>query len=225
MRKLRLNFSIDWKSKIVELLIVIIGITVAFKLDNWNESRKSNSKANIYIESFYEENSTNYKNLSAALEFSESNKNDIDTLIQILLSKEYADSRIIDLTSSMMGLANFSPLITTMENISASGDFDLIGDIELRKNLISTYNLYKTTSKLETLLSNYVDKYVTLFFMNNVRFSNFSSLKSDHIKNPQFENIVIGYQVLLNQQIEAYKNNLEALRALNEKLSAAIAKI
>lgn len=221
MKKIKLNLNIDWKPKIIDLLIVIIGITIAFKLNTWNESITTNLEAKDYIESFYEENITNEANLVSALEFSESNKKDIDTLKQILLSKKYTDKRIKFLTASMMGLANYSPSLTTMENIKASGEFKLIKDIELRKRIINTYNSYNTTLKLENILSEYVNKYITPFFFENIRFSDFSSIHSDFIKEPLFENIVFGYDVLLGQQIKGYQDNLEKIKLLNEKLTTA----
>lgn len=221
MKKIKLNLNIDWKPKIIDLLIVIIGITIAFKLNTWNESITTNLEAKDYIESFYEENITNEANLVSALEFSESNKKNIDTLKQILLSKKYTDKRIKFLTASMMSLANYSPSLTTMENIKASGEFKLIKDIELRKRIINTYNSYNSTLKLENLLSEYVNKYITPFFFENVRFSDFSSIHSDFINEPLFENIVFGYDVLLGQQIKGYKDNLEKIKLLNEKLTTA----
>lgn len=221
MKKLRLNFKIDWKSKVVDLFIVIIGITIAFKLNNWNESIKTDIKVKQYIESFYDENRRNHENLTSALKYSKSVKNNIDTLKKILLAKDYADNRMKSLIPSMMGIANYSPSATTMENISESGEFDLIKDVELRKNLINTYNTYKTTNKLESVLSDYVNQYMTPFFVENVRFSDFSSIKRDFIKDPLFENIVFGYDVLLNQVIRGYEKNLEKLNQLNKKLDTA----
>ena len=221
MKKTKLNFKIDWKSIIIELLIVIIGISIAFKLNNWNESKKTELEVQEYIGSFYDENKTNQESLISALEYSKSNKKDIDTLKAILLSKNYSDERIKSLIASMMGIASYAPSTTTMQNISSSGEFDLIKDIELRKNLINTYNAFKTTAKLETLISNYINQYVTPFLFENVRFSDFSSLHSDFTKDPLFENIVIGYGVLINQLIKGYEQNLENLNLLNEKLTTA----
>jgi len=221
MKKLKLNFKIDWRSKIVDLLIVIIGITIAFKLNNWNDSIKTEREAKGYIENFYNENIENQKNLLLAIEFSESNKNDIDTLKAILLAKNYSHKNISSLMASMVAMANYSPSTTTMQNISASGEFDLIKDIELRKNLISTYDSYKTTATLEALVSDYVNQYITPFFFKNIRFSNFTSLRNDFTKDPVFENIVFGYDILLSQLINGYKENLEKLNLLNEKLTLA----
>ena len=217
MKKIKLNFNIDWKSKIIDLVIVIVGITIAFQLNNWNESKSTESEVKNYMESFYVENNSNSSKLVSALEFANSNKRDIDTLIHILISKNYEDRRVKILTASMMGLADFNPSITTMENITASGEFDLIKDIELRKRLINTYNSYNTTLKLEKLLADYVNTYLTPFFFENVRFSDFSSINSNFIEKPLFENIVFGYEILLKQQIEGYKDNLEKIRLLNNQ--------
>jgi len=54
-----------------------------------------------------------------------------------------------------------------------------------------------------------------------VRFSDFSSIHSDFIKAPFFENIVFGYRVLLEQQIRGYQDNLDKIRLLKQKLTAA----
>ena len=51
--------TIDWKSKFLDLLIVIIGITIAFKLNTWNESIKEHSELEIYLQSFQEETALN----------------------------------------------------------------------------------------------------------------------------------------------------------------------
>ncbi|MBN3519769.1 hypothetical protein JYB62_07115 [Algoriphagus lutimaris] len=219
MRKKKWNIPFDWTSKFVDLLIVIIGITIAFKLNNWNESIKTSQEEKQYVSSFSEENKDNYENLVLALDYSKSIKNEVDTLKEILLAKNYEDVRIKSLVSSMMGMANYSPSTTTMENISASGEFDLIHDVTLRKNLINTYNSFKTTTKLEQILSDYVNEYVTPFFFEKVRFSDFSSITTEFSKDPQFENIVFGYDVLLNQLIKGYQTSLDQLKQLNEQLS------
>lgn len=216
MKKNKLKLNIDWKYIIVELLIVIIGISIAFKLNTWNESKKRDLEVKDYILSFKEENLSNESNLILALEFSISGKNNVDTLKQILISQKYNDSRIINLTASMMGLASFIPSEITMDNIKASGDFDLIKDNKLRKKLINTYKSYGTSLMLEGLLSDYLNTYLTPFFMENVRFSDFSSLNNSFIENPKFENIVFGYEVLLSQQIKGYQDNLEKVKQLNE---------
>lgn len=211
--------KIDWSSKFIDLLIVIIGITIAFQLNTWYESRKSDLKLKKYIESFYEENTNNDDKLITALNFSVSNKNNIDTLIQIIHRKNYTDRRIKTLFASMLQIANYSPSITTMENIKASGEFELIKDINLRKEIINTYETHKATLKLEGILFDHINNYVIPFYFENIRFSDYKHIDLAIINTPLFENIVFGYEILLNQQIEGYQKNLEQIRILTKKLN------
>ena len=221
MKKLKWKLDIDWKSKLIDLLIVIIGITIAFQLNNFNESNKSNAQERDYLKSFYEENRDNELALSSALEFALKTKNDIDTLKQVLLSKNYEDDRIKNLSASMMALSDFHPSLVTMENITESGEFKLISDLEYREKLIDTYNSYQTTSHLESILSDYVYEYVTPFFFRNIRFSDFTSLHDNFTESPEFENIVIGYDALLSQKLQGYEENLKKLKELNQLLTSA----
>ena len=215
MKKIKRKLKIDWKSKFIDLLIVIVGITIAFQLNNLNESNKSETKEKDYLKSFHEENRDNELSLSLALEFALKTKTDIDSLKQILLSKNYEDDRIKNLSASMMALSDFSPSLITMENITASGDFELISNLEHRENLIDTYNSYQTTAQYEGMLSDYVNQYITPFFIKNIRFSDFSSLNENYIEKPEFENIVFGYDALLTQKLKGYEANLKKLKELN----------
>ena len=208
------KFKIDWKSKFIDLLLVIVGISLAFKLNTWNESNKANREIQEYILSFNEESLDNKATLNNALEYSLSIKKDLDSLKLILLAKEYDNPDIKDYTASLMGLSNFIPVTATMENITASGEFGLIKDAELKKGLIDTYSSYKSTIKVDGLLLEYVDKYLIPYFFENIRFSDFSEIKGDFFKNPKFENIVFGYDVLLNQQIKSYSGALEEINNL-----------
>ena len=69
-------------------------------------------------------------------------------------------------------------------------------------------------------MTDYVNQYVTPYFFEHVRLSNFSSLDNEFVKDPKFENVVIGYGILLNQQLQGYQSNLEKINELNEKLLA-----
>jgi hypothetical protein len=219
MKKVKKKRKLDWKSKLIDLLIVIIGITIAFQLNNINEKNKSKEKEKDYLKSFYKENQENESSLSLALEFTQTTKKDIDSLKKILLSRNYHDDKVKNLSARLMATSDFNPSTLTMENIIASGDFELIVNLELREKLIDTYNSYKNISQLEGILSNYVDEYITPFFFENVRFSDFTSLNQNFINNPKFENIVIGYDVLLTQKISGYEKSKQKLKALNQLLA------
>lgn len=49
MKKTKRKLKIDWKSKLIDLLIVIVGITIAFQLNTLNESKKSKTQEKDYL--------------------------------------------------------------------------------------------------------------------------------------------------------------------------------
>ena len=127
------KFKINWRSKFIDLLIVIAGISIAFKLNTWNESNKADREIEDYLLSFQEESTNNKATLSAALEYSISIKKYLDSLKILLIKEDYGHENIKTYVSSLMGLSNFMPVTTTMDNITASGQFGLIKNAELKK--------------------------------------------------------------------------------------------
>ena len=212
--KKKTHFKINWTSKLVDLLIVIVGISIAFKLNTWNETNKVNRDIRDYLLSVQEECVSNKSALTAAHEYSISIKKDLDSLKVLLIREDFDHKNIKTYVSKLMGLSNFMPVTTTMDNITASGQFGLIKNAVLKKLLIDTYKTYKSTIKTDDILLDYVDKYLTPYFFENVRFRDFSSIKGDFINNPKFENIVFGYEVLLNQQIQHYESAMEEIDTL-----------
>jgi hypothetical protein len=69
MKKIKWEINIDWKSKLIDLLIVIIGITIAFQLEDINEFKKSKAQEKDYLKSFYKENQDNETHLTQTLEY------------------------------------------------------------------------------------------------------------------------------------------------------------
>lgn len=216
------SHNIDWTSKLIDLLIVIIGITIAFQLNTWSEDNRSDRLEQEYIKCFFDECNQNKVSLENALDFARSTREDIDTLRHILVSGRYDDDRIMSLTGSMMAIADFSPSVTTMENIIASGEFELIKDNDLRRELVNTYNAYEVTAKLEGLMADYVNEYVTPYFMENYRFSDFSMVDPESVSDIQLENLILGYEAMIIQQVGGYERNLDKQNLLHDRLQRAM---
>jgi hypothetical protein len=118
-----------------------------------------------------------------------------------------------------MAYSDFIPSVATMDHIKASGEFELIQDVELRKKLIKTYNSYNFTRQSNQILTDYINNYVTVFFHDNINFADFSSIEGNFYEIPKFLNNVIGYLALVGQQVESYNQSLIHINALDSSLS------
>lgn len=221
----KLLVSIDWKSKIIDLFIVVIGISIAFRLNSWKDDRQCDQTEKYYLESFIRENTNNKTALLRSLNYCDSVSHNIDTLIHLLRIKEKNDWWMKRLTLSMTAQGDYAPSTTILNNISVSSEFATIQDPDLREQIISTYNSHGATLKLQGILSEFVTNQVTPFLWKNIRYGTSKYGDYDFRKDPIFENLVNGYQLLLKQQMKGYKKNLAEITWLEEVLNARAEKV
>ncbi len=210
--------SIDWKSKLLDLLIVIIGINIAFRMNSWKEDYNCSQTEKYYLESFLRENDKNRNALLNCISFCDSVSRNIDTLIYLLHTNEKNDWWMKRLTLSMTAQGDYTPSTTILNSISTAAEFSTIQDPDLREQIISTYNAHEATLKMQNILSEFVTTQVTPFLWQNIRYSTSQYGSYDFRKDPIFENLVNGYQLLLQQQIAGYRKNLVEV----DKLDAAL---
>jgi hypothetical protein len=66
-----MNDKISWKNHVVELIVVIIGITSALALNNWNENRLSENLETKYLQSLTKDIASDLQQLQELVEFYE----------------------------------------------------------------------------------------------------------------------------------------------------------
>lgn len=213
--------KIDWKYIIIEILIVITGITIAFQLNNWNEARKRESKETYFIKSFYDENKANLERIERLISYNESFLKDVDTLIQIIEKDNYSDKRIKELTLTLFSLPYFSPEMVTFENIQSSYEMEIIKDIKLRKQILITYKAFSECMLANGSATDYSTSMVHPFVLNNVDFRPSEPFILNNKEKISFRNIVPAYYYVWTEQLKVYKEVLNKTKLLDEYLTTA----
>ena len=135
------NLKIDWQNHITELIVVFIGITAAFALNNWNESKKEKELERKYLSSLLDETNYNIEQLEICINKikvdSTNNKKAID-----LLADGNADIKeILNLIGQMSELAIVETRTTSFESIKFSGGFEIISNFDLRNLIVEVRKL------------------------------------------------------------------------------------
>ena len=125
-----------------EILLVVIGILIALQINNWSEEHKDRKKGKEYMARLSEELETDRRNMKLNLAFYQ----DVSKYGQMAL--EYAEKGLQEgHTHWEMLLAFFQagqiwPLqqgTSTYEELKSAGDFALVQNPEIRKDLIFYY--------------------------------------------------------------------------------------
>ena len=126
---------------IVEILIVIIGISIAFWLNNWGEERKERALEQEFLKTLKEELSRDSSVFAYQVEENQKNVDNIYRFVELLQEKDYEHDSIRWFAGSFMNRNNWLLNSNTYEMLKSGGKLDIISDFELRNTLNSFYRI------------------------------------------------------------------------------------
>lgn len=152
--------TMKWKEYFIELLIVIIGITAAFSLNNLAEAGKENNLERKYLEDIRSDLVRDSTLLDKSIRFSRSKLTRIENIVGLLLNdpqRQYADSLLTSI--SIVGSYNFFyPESFTINSLLVSGDLKLIQSRELKKELLRLKWRYDFVERDQINFTNAMDQ-------------------------------------------------------------------
>ena len=132
-----------FKYAIGEIVLVVIGILIALQINNWNEKQKDIDKEQQILLSLREEFKQNIKELEFDHALNEGCLNAIVTLMNFDHTKAFNTKTIDSLLGQMYNYATFDARLGVMNDITSSGNLELIRDSKLK------YALNQWTGELD----------------------------------------------------------------------------
>ncbi len=218
--------KVNWRNHFIELLVVIIGISIAFSLNSWKESRKQDELEKKYMTS-----------LKSDLEFDLAELNQIaDTsgyylkmqggLLGVLGQQNYQDDSLFYFVVALYGFQEFVPRDNTYESMKGSGKLEIISDFDLKNELTIQYNqYYKQLKALDEYHKKTVYDEISPYLNKNVQFSGRPViLNNEFLKDRYFINKSYASYYLLKGKITSYRDVAEKTKALISKLDLELKK-
>ncbi|MFY0644677.1 MAG: hypothetical protein JXR19_09460 [Bacteroidia bacterium] len=211
---------IDWLYHILNLIVVFIGITAGFVLQNKKEAKINRSDERHYIQGFKDEIKADIESLDRFITDDSTWFVQQSPKIALLASDSLSDDSAMALIASMLNFSEFKPYDNTYSNIINSGNLSLIRDYDVRQSIVE---YYKTVEDYQI-----IDKYFHLF--NTETFMPFVFTNIDLISNQfrsageqnnsLFRNIVVAYRSYTKQRLDGFtelrNNSIETLKILEE---------
>ncbi|MGB3618374.1 MAG: DUF6090 family protein [Catalinimonas sp.] len=145
--------EIDWVQQGVELLVVILGITIALALNNWNEGRRARRLRSQYLSQLRADLVSDSLTLADEAGVNRRSLTLADTLFRLMASGAPADT-LAELTLRLTNISEFIVDGTTYERTER---LDPIRDAELIMGVKRLRGQFEAVDFLERILYNYME--------------------------------------------------------------------
>ena len=160
--------NINWRYAFGEILIVIIGISIAFSMNKCAEASKNDTLRLKYLNSIKNDLQIDKANLETNLEEVGKKMETLQRVIPLFNEEDLNKKMGIRQIFGIMQLTNFNPKDITYQSMINSGDFSLINDFELKTAIETHYSDYKTILKDYERQEIIHKEYVGDYFIHNM---------------------------------------------------------
>ena len=212
--------KINWLNHIIELVVVFIGITLAFMLNNWREDTKNNQIENQYLNSFHDEIVYANAKLDTIIKNNKTKIEYLDNSIELLKNNNLPEDSMMLVISHMVQISIFIPKTNTYESIKNSGNFNIIENYEIRSKIIEYYESFEGKLLVEEYYKLYINDYIIPYFFDNVDILNSKIVNKKGMETFKINNLIMGYYQLLVQVVDTYEDIFEMNKTLILMLEA-----
>ncbi|MEL6535604.1 MAG: DUF6090 family protein [Bacteroidota bacterium] len=184
--------KINWVNHGVELVVVIIGISIAFSLNNWRDSRTARKHEKEYLSSMLEDLAEDMGRLVVIIQSDSVKKSQLDTLISFTrYPSRTRPGKVAEHLFANGFYFPFAPQRTTYDIMTSTGELTLIRDQDLRRQIVQLYTIWYGSLEIgDEILEEHMRIYMSPFVMNEVQFLGYNQLDESFLVESRFRNIV-----------------------------------
>ena len=216
--------KINWPYYLAELLVVFIGVTAGFLLNNWRMDQAEIRLEQKYLNSFYNDILNDEATLDSLLVREKAKE---DTLLEVLKKSIIVDKPLTEelaqiVVKKMMYLEWFSPSNDTYEDIINSGNLNIISDYTLKEQISSYYKFITEVKNVEQYFLDHMDNYGFPILYKNYHLFKLEFVNEESYQSLEFTNMYLGIFALLQQNNKIYERALVRNRELKVELERVL---
>jgi hypothetical protein len=193
----------DVTGYLIDLAVVITGVTAAFILNSWWERRRHKQLEQKYYGSFGKDVGSDLKLLAEVIELNRAKRDRATRFVESIRSDCQTIDSSMEIIKDALTMIPFKPIRTTYSSLVSSGDLNAMGNFEFKADLVKLYDGYEETASKERWLDDFISRFAMPFIYENLDLTTTTMPDPHLIRSSKFKNLVLGYHALLIQNLEA----------------------
>ncbi|MBT6765423.1 MAG: hypothetical protein HOA90_12925 [Prolixibacteraceae bacterium] len=198
----------DWRKLTLELIVVFLGVTVGFLLNNWRIQNQEKSLEQKYLNGFAQNIKINNTSLQTAIETDSLRIENMKPMILILQSGELPADSVISVFQNIISISRLEFHTDTYQEIINSGNLNIITNFQLKEKIVNYHISIDGVKFVEDYFHNYHNTFVLPFVLNEFNMLTGELNNLDIIETVKFSNVIASYYSMLQQQLKVYKELL-----------------
>ena len=215
--------KLRWSEYLIELLVVIIGISIAFSIENYAANRKQKAEELQHLRGIVDDLETDARLFEEFSGYVSTTLKHVKRLNQLIAKGESTNDSLNFLLMRAGWISNHAPRNISYASLKTSGGLDKLTGFELREKIIYHYehkmgNIYFQND----IHDNYLKDFITPIQLKYADFTSKEGLDPDFFKLRENKNVFAGLEGQLSNKVKNYQN---AVGFTNEVLELVKAEL
>ena len=212
----------EWGKLFFELIVVFLGVTAGFVLNNWRMDQEERKIEQKYLASFLQDIKFDIPELEIAVRTDSIWLSRAKPLLNAIINKNIKIDSAQSIIKMIVTISKIDAHSSTYEEISNSGNLNLITNFELKAQIVDYYLALGGVDFIDDYFRKYFSDFVMPFVLTEYSVLTNEFNNKEVINSVRFSNVVAGYYSLIQQRCEAYKSLLKDSYLLRNELNKNI---
>ncbi len=194
---------------LLEIFIVIVGISIAFALERWSSENKEDKLERSYKSSLISDLQEDMDELQSIVDSTDVILKYVGEIFQFTYANRSYEVYTRNHITSTYLATYFYPQNGTYVSLLNSGEVNVIDEFEIKKALSDHYNVsLKELQRTDQIIRNLADNYISPYMLDNIKFSyTRDGIESaEPLKTVKATNMIGSYFNILSNRQRAYKS-------------------
>lgn len=215
MRKQKASFG----NILLEIFIVIIGISIAFWVNNWGEQRKKERMEEEFIRTLQSDLKADSASFVFQMTTIKVNIRNLEGFMNLCRRKDFNNDSLSWYGRKFLNRMNWIVTSNTFDVLQSSGQLDIIEDFDLRNQISFFYELRTfQTDEILKLNQEFLDNHMYVYLTKNTDFFINRSPQYNFAKDLEFQNLLGRWYILKENKLDIYERTLSDINELLPKL-------
>lgn len=215
---------IKWGEHLVELLVVIIGISIAFAIENYSANRKEKGQELLHLKGIADDLQTDLRSFEENIGYNQNTLRFLKRFNELISARDRTHDSLNFLLLRAGWISNYDPRDISYQSLKSSGGLDKITNFELRRTLVYHYEQkLNQVAFLNGMHSRNLEQYVTPILLRYSDFTSRDRVDPSFYNTRENANVFSGLEGLLTNKIQEYEEVLgfteNMLKEVQEEIS------